>query len=92
MYGMQGCRTDPPGRESIPGLLKRSTNTGCEVQGVKNWILPKEMNANRFFRHSHWLEIWKKQFLRTAVQGAQINIGDLTPYLTYGIYIQLINP
>jgi hypothetical protein len=29
------------------------------MQGSKNWILPKEINANRFFRDSHWLEIWK---------------------------------
>jgi hypothetical protein len=29
------------------------------MQGGKNWIFPKEMNANRFFRDSHWLEIWK---------------------------------
>ncbi len=26
------------------------------MQGGKNWILPKEMNANRFFLDSHWLE------------------------------------
>ncbi len=26
--------------------------------GGKNWILPKEINANRFFWDSHWLEIW----------------------------------
>jgi hypothetical protein len=29
------------------------------MQEGKNWILPKEMNANRFFWDSHWLEIWK---------------------------------
>jgi hypothetical protein len=28
------------------------------MQGGKNWILPKEMSANRFFWDSHWLEIW----------------------------------
>jgi hypothetical protein len=29
------------------------------MQGGKNWILPKEMNANRFFWDSYiWLEIW----------------------------------
>ncbi len=28
------------------------------MQGGKNWINPKEMNANRFFWDSHWLEIW----------------------------------
>ncbi len=29
------------------------------MQGGKNWILSKEMNANRFFRDFHWLEICK---------------------------------
>jgi hypothetical protein len=28
------------------------------MQGGKNWILPKDINANRFFLDSHWLEIW----------------------------------
>ncbi len=27
--------------------------------------MPKEMNANRFFRDSHWLEIWKNHFCRS---------------------------
>jgi hypothetical protein len=30
--------------------------------GSKNWFLPKEMNANRFFWDSHWLEIWSNHF------------------------------
>ena len=30
--------------------------------GKKNWILPKEMNANRFFWDSHWLEMWSNHF------------------------------
>ncbi len=28
-----------------------------QMQGGKNWILPKDLNANRFFQDSHWLEI-----------------------------------
>jgi hypothetical protein len=32
------------------------------MQGGKNWLLPKEMNANRFFWDSHWLEIWSNHF------------------------------
>ncbi len=32
------------------------------MQGGKNWILPKETNANRFFWDSHWLEIWSNHF------------------------------
>jgi hypothetical protein len=35
-------------------------NGRSQIQGGKNWILPKEMNANRIFLDSHWLEIWKK--------------------------------
>jgi hypothetical protein len=27
------------------------------MQGGKNWILPKEMNASRFFWDPHWPEI-----------------------------------
>jgi hypothetical protein len=33
------------------------------MQGGKNWILPKEMNANWFFWDSHWLEIWSNHFV-----------------------------
>jgi hypothetical protein len=33
-------------------------NGRFQMQGGKNWILPNEMNANRFFWDSHWLEIW----------------------------------
>jgi hypothetical protein len=32
------------------------------MQGGKNWILLKDMNANRFFWDSHWLEIWSNHF------------------------------
>jgi hypothetical protein len=33
-------------------------NRRFQMQGGKNWILPTDMNANRFFWDSHWLEIW----------------------------------
>jgi hypothetical protein len=33
-----------------------------QMQGGKNWILPVEMNANRFFWDSHWLQIWSNHF------------------------------
>jgi hypothetical protein len=32
------------------------------MQGGKNWIFPKYINANRFFWDSHWLEIWSNHF------------------------------
>jgi hypothetical protein len=37
-------------------------NGRFQMQGGKNRILPKEMNANRFFWESHWLEIWSNHF------------------------------
>jgi hypothetical protein len=33
-------------------------NMRSQMQGGKNLILLKEMNANCFFRDSHWMEIW----------------------------------
>ncbi len=33
-------------------------NGRFQMQGGKNWIFLKEMNAYRFFWDSHWLEIW----------------------------------
>jgi hypothetical protein len=32
------------------------------MQGGKNWIFPKYINAKRFFWDSHWLEIWSNHF------------------------------
>ncbi len=37
-------------------------NGRFQMQGGKNWFLPKEMNANRFFWDSHSLEIWSNHF------------------------------
>jgi hypothetical protein len=45
-------------------LLQRryDMNGKFQMQEGKNWILPKEMNANRFFWESHWLDIWSNHF------------------------------
>jgi hypothetical protein len=37
-------------------------NGRFQMQGGKNWILPKDMNANRLFWDSHCLEIWPNHF------------------------------
>jgi hypothetical protein len=37
-------------------------NGRFQMRGGKNWILPNEMNANRFFWDPHWLEIWSDHF------------------------------
>jgi hypothetical protein len=36
-------------------------NGRSQMQGGKNWILPKEISANRFSCDSHWLEIWRER-------------------------------
>jgi hypothetical protein len=44
-------------------LLRRYDMNGrFQMQVGKNWILPKLINANRFFWDAHWLEIWSNQF------------------------------
>jgi hypothetical protein len=41
---------------STSSLLRRYDMNGrFQMQGGKNWILPKKMNANRFFSDPHWL-------------------------------------
>jgi hypothetical protein len=40
---------------------------GLKCSGGKNWILRKEINANRFFWDSHWLEIWKNNLYPSMV-------------------------
>jgi hypothetical protein len=43
---------------NINVFLKRYDMNGrFQMQGGKNWILPTEMNANRFFWDAHWLKI-----------------------------------
>ncbi len=36
-------------------------NGRFQMQGGKNWFLPKEMNTMNFW-DSHWLEIWSNHF------------------------------
>jgi hypothetical protein len=46
------------------------------MQGGKNWILPKEMNANRFFWDSQWLEICSNYLcLSLGPNGGSVAIG-----------------
>jgi hypothetical protein len=37
-------------------------NGRFQMQRGKNWILPKDINVNRFFWNSHWLKIWTNHF------------------------------
>ncbi len=47
----QGCRTGPPGWESIPGLLKRFTNIGSELRAMKR-LLKVLRTSNWFLSNS----------------------------------------
>ncbi len=52
-------------------------NGRSQMQGGKNWILPKEINANRFFWDYHWLEIWKNILCPSmALNGGSVAIGS----------------
>jgi hypothetical protein len=48
------------------------------MQRGKNWILPKENNANRFFRDSYWLEIWSNHLCPNGGSVAIMESEDLT--------------
>ncbi len=81
-------------------------NGRFQMQGGKNWFLPKEMNANRFFWDSHWLEIWSNHFYPsmgpnggsvamdsgcTFVLVAPANIVHVPPFTLYGDLGQINN-
>ena len=56
-YEKQGCCTDPPGWESIPGLLKRFTNTG-----LRPAMLHRLMELNLRNRFLDYLNFYRYNF------------------------------
>jgi hypothetical protein len=57
-------------------------NGRFQMQGGKNWFLPKEMNANRFFWDSHWLEIWSNHFYPSmGPNGGSVAMDSVLPNL-----------
>jgi hypothetical protein len=71
-YGLRACRLRDHAVQYtykcinllVEILIQRmyDMNRKFQMQGGKNWILPKEINANLFFWDSHWLEIWPNHF------------------------------
>jgi hypothetical protein len=69
-------------------------NGRFQMQGGKNWFLPKEMNANRFFWDSHWLEIWSNHFYPSmgpnggsvAMDSESCSICNSQSYVEFSIY------
>ncbi len=66
------------------GLQRRYDMNGrFQMQGVKNWILPKEINANRFFWNSHRLRIWSNHFCPSmGPNGRSVAMR----YILYGLW------
>jgi hypothetical protein len=56
-------------------------NGRLQMQGGKNRILPKNMNANRFFWDSHWLEIWSNHFCPSIGPNGGSVAMDLMPVI-----------
>jgi hypothetical protein len=56
------------------------------MQGDKNWILPKQINANRFFWDPHWLEIWSNHLCPSMGP----NGGSVAHWLWTQLQIKLI--
>ncbi len=61
-------------------------NGRFQMQGGKNWFLPKEMNANRFFWDSHWLEIWSNHFYPS------MGPNGVSVAMDSGIYSSTLSP
>jgi hypothetical protein len=55
--------------DSVGVPMQYDMNGRFQMQGGKNRILPKEINANRFFWDSHWLEIWVKPLILCPSMG-----------------------
>jgi hypothetical protein len=59
-------------------------NGRFQMQGGKNWILPKIINANRFFWDSHWLEIWSNHFSPSmGLNGGSVATDSVKVILLY---------
>jgi hypothetical protein len=66
-------------------------NGRFQMQGGKNWFLPKEMNANRFFWDSHWLEIWSNHFYPSmGPNGGSVAMDSENIFIVrsyFGVYV-----
>ncbi len=48
---------------TFPSSAEAVRHERSQMQGGKNWILPKERYAKRFFWDSHWLQICKHHYV-----------------------------
>jgi hypothetical protein len=62
-------------------LRRYDMNGRFQMQGGKNRFFPKEMNANRFFWDSHWLEIWSNHLCPSlGPNGGSVAMDSATQY------------
>jgi hypothetical protein len=68
----------------------RAMHNWSQMQGGQNWILPKEINANRFFWDSHWLEIWKSQVLCPSMgpNRMKMNMLESAGWVVFLVYFK----
>jgi hypothetical protein len=65
-------------------------NGRFQMQGGINWILPKDLNANRFFLDSHWLEIWSNHLCPSmGPNGGSVAMDSVTSLLITTCYHML---
>ncbi len=65
-------------------------NGRFQMQGGKNWFLPKEIKANRFFWDSHWLEIWSNHFYPSmGPNGGSVAMDSGKPATSYRLYVPI---
>ncbi len=78
----------PPYYES--NLSRYDMNGRSQMQEGKNWILSKELNATRFFRDSHRLEIWKNHLWPSmGPNGGSVTTMD-SEYLTMKVKVRYL--
>ncbi len=77
-------------KEEINELRCYDMNGIFQMQGGKNWILPKEIYAHRFFWDSHWLEIWSNHLcLSLGPNGGSVAMDSgllISPELHYACF------
>ncbi len=58
-------------------LSRYNMNGRFQMLGDKNWILSKDVNANRFFWDSRWLEIWSNHLCSSMGPNGGRGLGVL---------------
>ncbi len=77
---------------AIGNPRRYAMNGRFQMQGGKNWILPIEINANRFFWDSHWLEIWSNHLRWDRMEGSLLWTSLCVPQLQHECHLDCAPP